>query len=107
MNKKVCIIAKDNFIYRKTQEKLVPDPDIMLAPHAPVSVLTAARGSDIQGGTAYMTFLCCPECMKALGAAEIKKIVYQQERPAEEEAVSRDIADYFEIELVHNPEIEL
>lgn len=107
MDKKVCIIAKDNFIYRKIQEKLVPDPDIMLAPHAPVSVLTAARGSDIRGGTAYMSFLCCPECMKALGAAEIKKIVYQQERPAEEEAISRDIANYFEIELVHNPEIEL
>lgn len=106
MNKKVCIIAKDNFVYRKVQEKLIPDPDVMLAPHAPVSALTAARGEDIQGGIAYMSYLCCPECMKALGAAGIKKIVYQQERP-EDETITRDVANYYEVELVHNPDIEL
>lgn len=98
---KICAIIKDNFIYVKKQEKLVPDLDIMLSPHAPIMCLTSARGKDIWGGVAYMTYLCCAECMKALGAANIKKVVYKYPRE-KGQAESEEVAHYFDIELINN-----
>lgn len=98
---KICAIVKDNFIYAKKQEKLVPDPDIMFSPHAPIMCLTSARGKDIKGGVAYMTYMCCAECMKALGAANIKKVIYKYPREVGERE-SEDVAQYFDIELIQN-----
>ena len=106
--KKICVIVKDNFIYYNKQEKLIPDPDLTLTPHAPIVCLTCARGSDIAGGTAYMTFLCCPECMKALATAGIKKIVYKNDKvfaKKQEEKELQAVIDYYEIETVKNEDI--
>lgn len=98
--RKICVIAKDNFLYYNRQEELTPD--FTVTPHAPISCLTNARGSDIYGGTAYMTEMCCPSCMAALGSAGIKKIVYKDERTEDDGKQSRQIADYYEIEIVKN-----
>lgn len=104
MMNKICAIVKDNYFYIKKQEKLVPDPHITLLPHAPIMCLTSARGKDIWGGTAYMTYLCCAECMKALGAANIKKVIYRYSRE-EGQPESEDVAHYFDIELIKNENI--
>ncbi len=98
--KKICAIVKDNFLYYNRQEELTPD--FVVTPHAPISCLTNARGSDICGGTAYMTKLCCPACMAALGSAGVKKIVYKEERQEGDADETYRIANYYEIELVKN-----
>lgn len=98
--KKICVVVKDNFLYYNRQEELTPD--LVVTPHAPISCLTNARGSDIYGGTAYMTKLCCPACMAALGSAGIKKVVYKEERQDGDVDDTYRIADYYEIELVKN-----
>lgn len=101
---KVCSVVKDNFIYTKKQIELTPDRSVV--PHAPISCLTAARGKDIYGGTAYCSMLCCAECAKALGLAGIRKIVYIKDRP-EGNAATEEIAAYYEIELVKNEKNEM
>lgn len=100
--RKICAIVNGDFFYYNRQEKLTPDPDLILTPHAPVSCLTEARGKDIVGGTAYMTEMCCPECMKALGAARIKKVVFREDRQEPDADTARKVAEYFDIELVKN-----
>lgn len=104
MSNKICAIVKDDFIYVKKQVELVPHMSI--TPHAPISCLTAARGKDIYGGTAYCSILCCAECAKALGLSGIKKIVYTTDRP-EGNAATEEIAAYYEIELVKNEKNEM
>ena len=101
--KKICVVVKDNFLYYNRQEELTPD--LVVTPHAPISCLTNARGSDIYGGTAYMTKLCCPACMAALGSAGIKKIVYREERRVSDVDDTYRIADYDEMELVRNEDM--
>lgn len=103
-DRKICVIVRDNFIYYNRQEFLTPD---MPAPHAPISCLTAARGEDIKGGTAYMTELCCPECAKALGCAGIRKIVYKHERKDNNKEEIGKIAEYFDISIEKNEVIGL
>lgn len=57
-----------------------------------------------------MTFLCCPECMKALATAGIKKIVYKNDKVfanKQEEKELQAVIDYYEIEVVKNEHIGL
>lgn len=100
--KKLCIIANPstNYICYNWQHYLTPDTDV--TPHAPISCLTEARGSEIKGGTAFMTEFCCPECAKALGGAGIKRVVYQNERVEDDGRATQAIFDYYGIEAVRN-----
>jgi len=100
--KKLCIIVNPatNYICYNWQHPLSPDMDV--SPHAPISCLTEARGSEARGGTAFMTELCCPTCAKALGGAGIKKLVYQSERVEDDGKETRDILEYYGIDVVHN-----
>lgn len=105
--KKLCIIANPavNYVCLNWQRPLSPDMDV--SPHAPISCLTEARGSEAFGGTAYMTELCCATCARALGGAGIKKVVYQKEREEDDGKETLDILNYYGIDVVHNPNINL
>lgn len=47
--------------------------------HAEMTALmeAARKGIAVDGGTAYVTHICCPLCLAALNEAGIKKIYYQ------------------------------
>lgn len=101
---RICAIVKDNFFYIKRQEELTPDFSVV--PHAPVLALSALRAKDVYGGAAYCSVLCCDECMKALGMAGIKKVVYKEDRKDGNEATLQ-VAEYYDIEVVKNELIEV
>lgn len=101
---RICAIVKDNFFYIKRQEELTPNFSVV--PHAPVLALSALRAKDVYGGAAYCSVLCCAECMKALGMAGIKKVVYKEDREDGNED-TLEVAKYYDIEIVKNELIEV
>ena len=105
--RKLCILVcpSTNYVSYNWQRPLMPDAE--MEPHAPISCLTEARGSDVRGGVAYMTELCCPACAKALGSAGIKKIVYKESREDNQDEKTLDVARYFDIEVIQNGAIGL
>ena len=105
--RKLCILVcpSTNYVSYNWQRPLMPDAE--MEPHAPISCLTEARGSDVRGGVAYMTELCCPACAKALDSAGIKKIVYQKIREEDDGSATREVLRYYDIEEVYNPSINL
>ena len=75
-------------------------------PHAAIQTLIKAKGSEMEGGTIYMSRYPCFECAKAIVYAGIRKVVYKHDDHADPtRSESQLLFEHSDVEVVKNEDL--
>ena len=76
-------------------------------PHAAIQTLIKAKGSEMEGGTIYMSRYPCFECAKAIVFAGLAKLVYRDNDSADPTHMEAQLfLEHSNIEVIQNRELD-